>query len=87
MTEIADRLRRVIADCLLADIARMTDDAHFVADLHADSLDRLEIFMALEDAFGVELPEEDGEAMQTVGDALRMVSAALGAVEVPGATP
>lgn len=84
--EIADRLRRVIADRLLTNVEQVTDDAHFVADLHADSLDRLEILLALEAAFGLELPEEGGEAMQTVGDALRMVNAALDAVKVPDAT-
>lgn len=77
MTEIADRVRRVIAACLDIDIARVTDDAYLLVDLRADSLERVEMFMDLEAEFRIELADEDGEAMQTVEDAVRIVSAAL----------
>lgn len=84
--EIGCRARRVIADCLDVDEALLTYNLHLIADLRADSLDRVEIFMDLEAAFGLELTDEDCEAMQTVGDVLRVVTTALGAVEVSGAT-
>lgn len=77
--EIGDRVRRVIAACLDVDETLLTYDLHLLADLRADSLDRVEIFMELEAEFGLELADEEGEAMQTVGDALRIITAALAA--------
>ena len=49
----------------------MTDDASFVDDLGADSLDTVELVMAFEDEFEIEIPDEDAEQMQTVGDAIQ----------------
>lgn len=77
--EIGDRVRRVIGGCLGVERDRVTEDAHLLIDLRADSLARVEIFMDLEAAFGLELADEDGEAMQTVADAIRVVTAALAA--------
>jgi acyl carrier protein len=51
----------------------VTDNAKFVDDLGADSLDTVELVMALEEEFGIEIPDEDAEKLATVGDALRYI--------------
>lgn len=81
MSDIAERVRRVIAYVFSTETEQLLphDETHFVADLHADSLDRVEVVMGLEEEFGIDLPDEDGESMQTVGDAIRIVTAALAA--------
>lgn len=79
MSEIAPRVRAVIARRLMTDVARVTDHAHILMDLHADSLDRVEIALALEEGFGIRLRDDDIETAQTVGDVLRIVTAALAA--------
>lgn len=77
--EIGDRVRRVISAFLGVELDRVTDDAHLFIDLRADSQDRVWIVMELEDAFDLDLADEDGEAMQTVGDATRIIAAVLAA--------
>ena len=77
MTDIDARLRQVVADCLEVDVAEVTPEAHLVQDLHADSLDLIEIVMAAEDALGVEISDEAAEASRTYGDLLRAVAPQL----------
>jgi len=71
MSEIASRVREIIAQELGVELEKVTDDANFVEDLGADSLDTVELVMAFEEEFGIEIPDEDAEQMQTVGQAIR----------------
>jgi len=73
MSEIADRVREIIAEQLLVDAEDVTDEASFVEDLGADSLDTVELIMEFEDEFGVEIPDEDAEKVQTVGEAITYI--------------
>jgi acyl carrier protein len=71
MSDAADRVREIIANELGVEMEKVADGASFVEDLGADSLDTVELVMAFEEEFGVEIPDEDAEQMQTVGDAIR----------------
>ncbi len=74
MTEdIAAKIKAIIAESLGVDINEVTDNASFVNDLGADSLDTVELIMALEEQFGIEIPDEDAEKMQTVGQAIEYI--------------
>lgn len=64
------RLKKMIAEQLGVDEAQVVPSASFADDLHADSLDLVELIMSLEEEFGVEIPDEDAEKIATVGDAL-----------------
>jgi acyl carrier protein len=68
-----DKIRQIIADQLGVKKDEVTDSAKFVDDLGADSLDTVELVMALEEEFGIEIPDEDAEKLATVGDALRYI--------------
>jgi acyl carrier protein len=68
--EIQDRLRKIVAEQLGAEEANIVPSAHFTDDLNADSLDLVELIMALEEEFNIEIPDEDAEKIVTVGDAL-----------------
>jgi acyl carrier protein len=73
MADIAEQVRRIIAEQLMVDIEDVTDDASFIEDLGADSLDTVEMIMEIEDEFGIEIPDEDAEKIQTVGQAIEYV--------------
>ena len=68
-----DKIRQIIADQLGVKKEEVTDNAKFVDDLGADSLDTVELVMALEEEFGIEIPDEDAEKLVNVGDALRYI--------------
>ena len=70
MSELADRIRTVISDQLMVDLAEVTDGSSFVDDLGADSLDTVELIMEFEDEFGIEISDEDAEKISTVGEAI-----------------
>jgi len=70
MSEIAKRARTVIAEQLMVDVDEVTDEASFVDDLGADSLDTVELIMEFEDEFGVEISDEDAEKISSVGEAI-----------------
>ena len=70
-----DKIRQIIADQLGVKKEEVTDGAKFVDDLGADSLDTVELVMALEEEFGVEIPDEDAEKITTVQQALDYVNA------------
>ena len=68
-----DKIKQIIADQLGVKKEEVVETAKFVDDLGADSLDTVELVMALEEEFGVEIPDEDAEKLATVGDALRYI--------------
>ena len=73
MTEVGQKVKSIIAEQLGVKIEEVTDSASFVDDLGADSLDTVELVMALEEEFGIEIPDEDAEKMTSVGEAVRYV--------------
>ena len=73
-----DKIKQIIADQLGVKKEEVTDNAKFVDDLGADSLDTVELVMALEEEFGVEIPDEEAEKLVTVGDALRYIEEKAG---------
>ena len=70
---VADRVRAIIAEQLGVKVEEVTDGASFIEDLGADSLDTVELVMALEEEFGIEIPDEDAEKMTAVGDAIKYI--------------
>ena len=71
MSESIDaRVREIIINELGVEPEKVTDDASVVEDLGADSLDTVELVMAFEEEFGLDIPDEDAEKMRTVGDAV-----------------
>ena len=72
-TNIADRVKQIIVEQLGVDAAEVTPQAHFVNDLGADSLDTVELVMALEEHFDIQIPDEDAEKIVTVGDAIQYI--------------
>jgi len=70
---VNERVRAIIAEQLGVKLEEVTESASFIEDLGADSLDTVELVMALEEEFGIEIPDEDAEKMVTVGDAIRYI--------------
>ena len=71
MSEVSEKVKKIIAEHLgIDDMSKITDDAKFIDDLGADSLDTVELVMAFEEAFDVEIPDEKAETILTVGDAV-----------------
>ena len=66
-------IEKIIADHLGLDLSEVTDDKHIIDDLGADSLDTVELVMALEEAFDIEIPDEAAEGIATVGDAVKFI--------------
>ena len=73
MAEVGQKVKSIIAEQLGVKIEEVTDAASFVDDLGADSLDTVELVMALEEEFGIEIPDEDAEKITSVGEAIRYV--------------
>lgn len=75
MSDAADRVREIIANELGVEMEKVTDEASFVEDLGADSLDTVELVMAFEEEFGIEIPDEDAEKIARVQDAIDYIEA------------
>ena len=72
-----ERFKKCAVDVLSVDAAQVTREASFADDLDADSLDLVELVMALEEAFDIEVPEEELEGVTTVGQAYELVTSKL----------
>ena len=70
---IEEKVRSIIVDQLGVESDKVTADAKFIEDLGADSLDTVELVMAFEEEFGVEVPDEDAEKLQSVGDVIKYI--------------
>ena len=68
-----DKVKSIIVEQLGVDESAVTPEASFIDDLGADSLDTVELVMALEEEFGIEIPDEDAEKIQTVGDVIKYI--------------
>ena len=73
MASVQDRVKQIIVEQLGVDEAEVTPSASFVDDLGADSLDTVELVMAFEEAFDLEIPDEDAEKIRTVQDAYNYI--------------
>jgi len=72
--ESMDRIKKIIVDRLGVDESKITEDSSFVDDLGLDSLDIVELIMAFEEEFDIEIPDKDAEKMKTVGDAIKYLN-------------
>lgn len=70
-----DKVKELIAEQLNIDLAEVKPEASFIDDLGADSLDTVELIMAFEEEFEIEIPDEDAEKIKTVGDAIKHILA------------
>lgn len=78
MSAVGDKVKEIIAKQLGVKLEEVTPQATFIDDLGADSLDTVEIVMALEEEFKAEIPDEDAEKMKTVGEAIKYIEEKAG---------
>jgi acyl carrier protein len=71
--DVADKVKAIIADKLGVELSKVVDDARFIDDLGADSLDTVELVMALEEEFNIEISNAEGQEIQSVKDALSFI--------------
>ncbi len=74
MSDAESKVREIIINELGVEAEKVTDEASFVEDLGADSLDTVELVMAFEEEFGIDIPDEDAEQLRTVGDAIKYMN-------------
>ncbi len=74
MSDVADRVKKIVIEHLGVEEAKVTDNASFIDDLGADSLDTVELVMAFEEEFGCEIPDDAAEKIQTVQDAITFLT-------------
>jgi acyl carrier protein len=73
MNDVAERVKKIIVEHLGVEEAKVTENASFIDDLGADSLDTVELVMAFEEEFGIEIPDEAAENIRTVKDAVEYI--------------
>ena len=78
MSDVAERVKKIVVEHLGVDADKVVDNANFIDDLGADSLDTVELVMAFEEEFGVEIPDDQAETIVTVGDAVKFLEKAVG---------
>ena len=78
MDNVEQRVKKIVAEQLGVNEAEIKNESSFVDDLGADSLDTVELVMAFEEEFGMEIPDEEAEQLQSVGDAIRYIQEKAG---------
>ena len=78
MSTVAEKVKKIVVDQLAVPEDQVTEDARFIEDLNADSLDIVELIMALEEEFSAEIPDEEAEKLKTVGDAIKYIESKQG---------
>jgi acyl carrier protein len=73
MSDIAGRVKKIVVEHLGVDEGKVSEGASFIDDLGADSLDTVELVMAFEEEFNIEIPDDAAEKIQTVGDAIKFI--------------
>jgi acyl carrier protein len=73
MSDIAERVKKIVVERLGVEDSKVSEGASFIDDLGADSLDTVELVMAFEEEFNVEIPDDAAEKIQTVGDAIAFI--------------
>ena len=81
MSETADRVKKIVVEHLGVEPDKVTEDASFIDDLGADSLDIVELVMEFEKEFNIDIPDEDAEKLRTVGDAIGYLNQKVGAAK------
>ncbi|MEM6680601.1 MAG: acyl carrier protein [Pseudomonadota bacterium] len=74
MSDVEAKVKKIVVEHLGVDEAKVSDDASFIDDLGADSLDTVELVMAFEEEFGVEIPDDAAENIVTVRDAVKFIT-------------
>ena len=73
MSDVAERVKKIVVEHLGVDESKVSEGTSFIDDLGADSLDTVELVMAFEEEFGCEIPDEDAEKIQTIKDAISFI--------------
>ena len=73
MSDVSARVKKIVVEHLGVDEGKVSEDASFIDDLGADSLDTVELVMAFEEEFNIEIPDDAAEKIQTVGDAVQFI--------------
>jgi len=73
MSDTAERVKKIVVEHLNVDADKVTENASFIEDVGADSLDTVELVMAFEEEFGIEIPDDAAESIVTVGDAVKYI--------------
>ncbi len=73
MADVFDKVKEIIVDKLGVDETAVKQEASFIEDLGADSLDIVDLIMALEEEFGIDIPDEEAQTLKTVGDAVNYI--------------
>jgi acyl carrier protein len=76
MSNTAERVKKIVVEHLNVEPDKVTESASFIEDLGADSLDTVELVMAFEEEFGIEIPDDAAESIVTVGDAVKFIDGA-----------
>jgi acyl carrier protein len=87
MSDVAERVKKIVVELLGVDEAKVTENASFIDDLGADSLDTVELVMALEDEFGCEIPDDAAEKIATVKDAVSFLRDIRGGSQIEKPRP
>lgn len=78
MSDVAERVKKIVVDHLGVEASKVVENAHFIEDLGADSLDTVELVMAFEEEFGIEIPDDAAEKIQTIKDAISFIQSQSG---------